>query len=110
MRKVVRSISPEKWAELSERSKKENRPIYRVFRDEYEWEPSMKISLPGILLTDILTKHDGHRWRIFSELIIDGSVVQEINADAKANKDRYGQATHDADITLAIYKGYATLV
>ena len=43
MRKRVTRLSPKEWSELD----REDKAIYRAFRDKYEWDPSLRVSLTG---------------------------------------------------------------
>jgi hypothetical protein len=104
MRSVVTRLSPEEWYNLKKESGA--KPIYRAFRKKYEWEPSLKIHL-----TEEPMRVGGKlRQAIHKELITEGSTVAEINAAAKSDKDKYGTAEHDGDVTLAVWHGYAVLV
>ncbi len=104
MRSVVTRLSPEEWHNLKKESGAQ--PIYRAFRGKYEWEPSLKIGLTGEPLRVGGTK----RLAIHKELITEGTTVAEINAAAKSDVEKYGSAEHDADVTLAVWHGYAVLV
>ncbi len=104
MRSVVTRLSPEEWYNLNK--ERGSKPIYRAFRNKYEWEPSLKIHLTG----EPLRVGGELRPAIHKELITEGATVAEINAASKSDKAKYGSAEHDADVTLAVWHGYAVLV
>ena len=43
MRKRVTRLSPKEWCQLGGA----NKPIYRAFRDKYEWDPNLRVILTG---------------------------------------------------------------
>ena len=103
MRKRVTRLSPKEWCELD----REDKAIYRAFRDKYEWDPSLRVSLTGANST---LRSGTKRARIRKELIKEGALVSQVNEAAKSNTDKYGSAEHDADITIAVFDGYAILM
>ena len=102
MRKRVTRLSPKEWCQLGGA----NKPIYRAFRDKYEWDPNLRVILTGEIST---LQGETKRARIREELIKDGTLVSQINQVAKSDTGKYGSAEHDADITLAVFDGYAVL-
>jgi len=102
MRKIVTRLSPREWCQLAGGDK----PIYRAFRDKYEWDPNLRV-----ILTGEVSKLQGgtKRAQIREELIKDRTLVSQINQTAKSDTRKYGSAEHDADITMAVFDGYAVL-
>ena len=105
MKLLVTRLSPQEWCKLE--AERGNQPIYRAFSEKFEWDPSLRVSFTG---QSSRQRTGTKRARIRQELIREGTTVADINAAAKADREKYGSAEHDADITLAVCEGYVVLI
>ena len=105
MKILVTRLSPQEWCKLE--AERGDGPIYRAFSDKFEWDPSLRVSFTG---QPSRLRTGTKRARIRQELIREGAIVADINAAAKADREKYGSAEHDADITLAVFEGHVVLI
>ena len=92
------------FAELAKSAKGE---LSREFCRHYRLNENLVLQRTGLPINRALTKQNGYRFQIWMECLIDGWTVRKAN---KAIQDgKYNDPELDADIVLAVYRGYLRL-
>jgi len=109
-KKTVLSTQDE-WESVRPRFR--NASAYRKFAADYAFNPRSRISRSG-KATDVVlpkAKPGGWRWKIFEQAMSEGSTVQQVNERAQAIcKDASGKPQRDADLFIALFNGYVSLL
>ncbi|MCC4239843.1 hypothetical protein [Thalassospira povalilytica] len=92
------------FAELSKSAKGE---LSREFCRHYRLKEDLVLQRTDLPISRALTKQSGYRFQIWSECLLNGLSVREANQAIKDGK--YNNPELDADIVLAIYRGYLRL-
>ncbi|MBU06019.1 MAG: hypothetical protein CL877_08755 [Dehalococcoidales bacterium] len=89
-----------------------NASAYKKFLVSYNFNPKLRIRLTGIPIEEAIPISQKTRRKIFEKMQnMDGSLVSLVNSAAQTISKRGGEtrATPDADIFIAVHKGFIEL-
>lgn len=98
------------WQRVRERFTRSS--DYRAFSERFEFNPASTVRLTGLPISKALprARPGGPRWTIFEKAIVDGASVERVNELAqRVGRQTGGRPEPDADIFIALFKGYAQL-
>ncbi len=102
---MTKKISSQKEF-ASIKSKFNSASDFRAFKKDYFFDPASRVELTGMQRTQTLRKKSGARWDIFG-VFRTGMTIAEFNRSAKQVSSG---AERDADVFIALYKGFICLI